>query len=107
MALARKKRGILIISSEFGSKQSHYVDKDQSIGLTSTFNFLVVPKPIVFFRYFHRVQLAVCLSVVLKYDYPGRWDTVLDTLSNYLTVDNPGTLHGALISVYQLVKNYE
>ncbi|XP_033645727.1 importin-7-like [Asterias rubens] len=54
-----------------------------------------------------RVQLAVCLSVVLKYDYPGRWDTVLDTLSNYLTVDNPGTLHGALISVYQLVKNYE
>ncbi|XP_022089193.1 importin-7-like [Acanthaster planci] len=54
-----------------------------------------------------RVQLAVCLSTILRHDYPGRWDSILDTMYNFLSVDDPSTLYGALIAVHQLVKNYE
>ena len=54
-----------------------------------------------------RVQLAVCLSVILKYDFPGRWDTVVDQMLHYISMENPQVWYGAFIAVYQLVKNYE
>ena len=55
----------------------------------------------------YRVQLAVCLSVILKYDFPGRWDTVVDQMLHYISMENPQVWYGAFIAVYQLVKNYE
>ncbi|XP_072048064.1 LOW QUALITY PROTEIN: importin-7-like [Amphiura filiformis] len=54
-----------------------------------------------------RVQLAVCLSVILKYDFPGRWDQVVDQMLHYISMENPQVWYGAFIAIYQLVKNYE
>ncbi|XP_070563950.1 importin-7-like [Ptychodera flava] len=54
-----------------------------------------------------RVQLGVCLYQILKSDYPGRWTGVVDKVVNYLNSDNTGAWYGALVAVYQLVKNFE
>ncbi|CAH1257344.1 IPO7 [Branchiostoma lanceolatum] len=54
-----------------------------------------------------RVQLGTCMSHILKHDYPGRWHDVIQKLNSYITSDQPNTWLGALLSIYQLVKNYE
>ncbi|XP_064603784.1 importin-7-like [Liolophura sinensis] len=54
-----------------------------------------------------RVQLCVCVSHIAKYDYPGRWPDFAQKIAMYITSDNQATLMGALMCLYQLVKNYE
>ncbi|XP_077995074.1 importin-7-like [Glandiceps talaboti] len=54
-----------------------------------------------------RVQLGVCLYQILKSDYPGRWTGIVDKVVLYIQSDNSGAWYGALVAIYQLVKNFE
>lgn len=54
-----------------------------------------------------RVQLGVCLSTILKNDYPGKWGNVVEVMVQYLSMDDASVWYGALVAVHQLVKNYE
>lgn len=54
-----------------------------------------------------RIQLAVCISEIVKHDFPARWPQIVDKISIYLQTPDPTGLLGALICLYQLVKNYE
>ena len=54
-----------------------------------------------------RVQLSICISMVIKQDYPGRWPQIVDKVSIYLQNPDPVAWPGALAALYQLVKNYE
>jgi len=46
---------------------------------------------ILVFFYFEifRVQLAVCVSQIVKHDFPGRWPQVVDKVSIYLQNPEP------------------
>jgi len=54
-----------------------------------------------------RIQLAVCVSIIIKHDFPHKWPRVVDQVNIYLQTPEPGSWLGALICLYQLVKNYE
>ncbi len=54
-----------------------------------------------------RIQLSICISMVARHDFPGRWPQVVDKVSIYLQNPDPAGWPGALASLYQLVKNYE
>uniref|UniRef100_A0A2R5LJV7 Putative nuclear transport receptor ranbp7/ranbp8 importin beta superfamily n=1 Tax=Ornithodoros turicata TaxID=34597 RepID=A0A2R5LJV7_9ACAR len=54
-----------------------------------------------------RVQLAVCLTNILKSDFPGRWTGIVDKVSIYLQSPESGGWMGSVLALYQLVKNYE
>lgn len=54
-----------------------------------------------------RVQLCVCVNNIIKHDFPGRWTQVVDKVSIYLQNTDPNGWNGALLCLYQLVKNYE
>ena len=54
-----------------------------------------------------RIQLAICISIITKVDYPGRWTDVIDKISLNLANPEPQFWPGALLALYQLVKNYE
>jgi len=54
-----------------------------------------------------RIQLAVCVSQIVKHDFPGRWPQIVDKVSIYLQNPEPSCWLGALLCLYQLVKNYE
>lgn len=61
---------------------------------------VLAPEPI-------RVQLCVCINNIIKHDFPGRWTQVVDKISIYLQNTDPNGWNGALLCLYQLVKNYE
>ncbi|XP_023343856.1 importin-7 isoform X3 [Eurytemora carolleeae] len=54
-----------------------------------------------------RVQLAVCVSQIVKHDFPGRWPQVVDKVSIYLQNPEPSGWMGSLLCLYQLTKNFE
>uniref|UniRef100_A0A4W3GXB4 Importin 8 n=1 Tax=Callorhinchus milii TaxID=7868 RepID=A0A4W3GXB4_CALMI len=54
-----------------------------------------------------RSQLAVCLRIIIKYDFPGRWTTVVDKIGYFLQTANSGSWLGSLLCLYQLVRTYE
>ncbi|XP_076030766.1 importin-7 msk isoform X2 [Oratosquilla oratoria] len=54
-----------------------------------------------------RVQLAVCTYQMVKHDFPGRWTTIVDKISIYLQNPDTSLWMGALLCLYQLVKNFE
>ncbi|XP_076472209.1 importin-7-like [Babylonia areolata] len=54
-----------------------------------------------------RVQLCVCISHIIKCDYPGRWPDAPEKMVMYIQSDNHATWMGSLLSIYQLVKVYE
>jgi hypothetical protein len=54
-----------------------------------------------------RIQLAVCVSMVIKHDFPHKWPQVVDQISIYLQTPETGGWPGALTCLHQLVKNYE
>lgn len=54
-----------------------------------------------------RVQLCVCISHIIKHDYPGHWPNVPEKILLYIQSDNHSTWMGALMSLYQMVKVYE
>jgi importin-7 len=61
---------------------------------------VLAPEPI-------RVQLCVCINNIIKHDFPNRWTQVVDKISIYLQNNDPNGWMGALLCLYQLVKNYE
>lgn len=54
-----------------------------------------------------RVQLAVCLKTIIKHDFPTRWTQIVDKIHIYLQNPDPNAWQGALLCLYQLIKNYE
>lgn len=54
-----------------------------------------------------RVQLAICVNHIIKSDFPGRWTQIVDKISIYLQNPDVNGWSGALMCMYQLVKNYE
>lgn len=54
-----------------------------------------------------QLQLSVCILVVSRSDFPGRWPQLVDAISVYLQTPDPRLWSGALLALYQLVKNYE
>ncbi len=54
-----------------------------------------------------RIQLALCVSMIIKHDFPGHWPQVVDKVYVYLNTPEPVRWPGALACLYQLVKNYE
>lgn len=54
-----------------------------------------------------RVQLTMCLRVIIKHDFPGHWPAVVDKIDYYLQSQNSGSWLGSLLCLYQLVKTYE
>ncbi|XP_014206399.1 importin-7 [Copidosoma floridanum] len=54
-----------------------------------------------------RLQLAVCISNIVKHDFPGRWTQIVDKITIYLQNPDATCWPGALLALYQFVKNYE
>lgn len=54
-----------------------------------------------------RVQLAVCVSNIVKHDFPAKWTGIVDKVSVYLQLPDGNVCYGALLCLYHLVKNYE
>ncbi|PIO00701.1 hypothetical protein AB205_0038510 [Aquarana catesbeiana] len=54
-----------------------------------------------------RAQLTLCLRVIIKHDFPGRWTSVVDKIGFYLQSQNTASWLGSLLCLYQLVKTYE
>ncbi|XP_049819869.1 importin-7 isoform X2 [Aethina tumida] len=54
-----------------------------------------------------RTQLCTCVNNMVKHDFPGRWTQIVDKISVYLSNPEPSGWHGALLCLYQLVKNFE
>ncbi|XP_033221606.1 importin-7 [Belonocnema kinseyi] len=54
-----------------------------------------------------RVQLAVCISNIVKHDFPGRWTQIVDKITIYLQNPDASCWPGVLLALYQLVKNFE
>ncbi|XP_034942293.1 importin-7 [Chelonus insularis] len=54
-----------------------------------------------------RVQLATCISNIVKHDFPGRWTQIVDKITIYLQNPDASCWPGVLLALYQLVKNFE
>ncbi|XKL59631.1 hypothetical protein PGB90_000647 [Kerria lacca] len=54
-----------------------------------------------------RLQLTVCVNSIIKHDFPGRWTQIVDKISIYLQNPEGEKIYGALLCLYQLVKNFE
>ncbi|XP_012261739.1 importin-7 [Athalia rosae] len=54
-----------------------------------------------------RVQLAVCISNIVKHDFPGRWTQIVDKITIYLQNPDAACWPGVLLALYQLVKIFE
>jgi len=55
----------------------------------------------------YRVQLAACVSSMIKSDYPDKWPGIAEKIVTNLESDKHNTWLGSLICLYQLVKNFE
>lgn len=56
--------------------------------------------------YISRLQLVVCVNTIIKHDFPGRWTQIVDKISIYLQNPEGEKIYGALLCLYQLVKNF-
>ncbi|XP_020286261.1 importin-7 [Pseudomyrmex gracilis] len=54
-----------------------------------------------------RSQLAVCISNIVKHDFPGRWTQIVDKITIYLQNPDSSCWPGILLALHQLVKNFE
>ncbi|KAL1130891.1 hypothetical protein AAG570_012132 [Ranatra chinensis] len=54
-----------------------------------------------------RVQLSVCVSTIIRIDFPGRWTQIVDKISIYIQNPDADGWSGALLCLYQLVKTFE
>lgn len=53
------------------------------------------------------VHLATCIYHIIKCDFPGRWPQIVDKISVFLQNGDYNSRSGAILCLYQLVKNYE
>lgn len=51
--------------------------------------------------------MGVCVNHIVRYDFPGKWTQIVDKISIYLQNPEPNGWMGALLCLYQLVKNFE
>ena len=52
--------------------------------------------------------MAVLIQHIVKHDYPGKWPGIVDKVMGFLMQnENTDAWLGALLVLYQLVKNYE
>lgn len=54
-----------------------------------------------------RLQIATCIFHIIKCDYPGRWPQIVPNIGRHLENSDYNGWSGALLCLYQLVKNYE
>jgi len=54
-----------------------------------------------------RSQLTVIANIIIKNDYPQKWPEVVQNITTQLQTDKPRAWMGALLTLYQLVKNFE
>uniref|UniRef100_A0A224XHI9 Putative nuclear transport receptor ranbp7/ranbp8 importin beta superfamily n=1 Tax=Panstrongylus lignarius TaxID=156445 RepID=A0A224XHI9_9HEMI len=54
-----------------------------------------------------QIQLSMCVNVIVKHDFPGRWTQIVDRISIYLQNPEPASWQGSLICLYQLVKTFD
>ena len=54
-----------------------------------------------------RVHLGVCVNHIIKHDFPNRWTQIVDKIAVYLQTPDASGWMGALVALYQLVKNFE
>ena len=54
-----------------------------------------------------RTQLAVCVSLLVKYDFPERWPQLVGKISIYLQSPDPKVWMGPLVCLHRLVKFFE
>lgn len=54
-----------------------------------------------------RVQLCVCLKTIIKHDFPHKWTQIVDKIHIYLQNQDANSCMGALLCLYQFIKNYE
>lgn len=59
------------------------------------------------FSFLHRLQLSTCINCIIKHDFPGRWTEIVDKIHIYLQNLEAEKIYGALLCLYQLVKNFE
>ena len=51
-----------------------------------------------------RIQLGICVSMIVKHDFPAKWPQVVDKIHVYLMTPEATGWPGALLALYQLVK---
>lgn len=61
---------------------------------------------LISYLYVSRLQLVVCVNTIIKHDFPGRWTQIVDKISIYLQNPEGEKIYGALLCLYQLVKNF-
>ena len=49
----------------------------------------------------------MCISQIIKCDYPARWPAIVDKIGLYLQDNSTNCWLGTLLCLYQLVKLYE
>lgn len=53
------------------------------------------------------IHVATCIYHIIKCDFPGRWPQIVEKISLYLQNGDYNSWTGAILCLYQLVKNYE
>jgi hypothetical protein len=54
-----------------------------------------------------RNQLALCVHVIVRHDFPGRWPEMVDKIGVYLENPDIKLWPGTLLALYQLCKGFE
>ena len=54
-----------------------------------------------------RVQLAVCVSHLVKQEFPHKWTAIIDKIAHFLRSQQTETWLGSLMCMYQLIKAFE
>lgn len=54
-----------------------------------------------------RLQLGTCIYNIIKCDFPGRWPQIVEQICTLFGSQDLNRYSGALLCLYQLVKNYE
>lgn len=54
-----------------------------------------------------KVELSIGLKTITKHDFPTHWPEVVHKIFNYLQYENYGSWMGALLCLYNIIKNYE
>lgn len=53
------------------------------------------------------IHISTCVYHIIKCDFPGRWPQIVEKISVFLQNRDYNSWSGAVLCLYQLVKNYE
>ena len=54
-----------------------------------------------------RIQLLVCIKTIIRHDFPGAWSGLVDKIAQQFQSGDANATQAGLLTLYQLVKNYE